>query len=117
MCQKTLTAHFNGRQTCKEGHKHEQRLNDAAEVVLVEWIQECGHRNIPLHPSAMAAHAKAISGIEIGECWVQRFRKRHPELRAWWATGMKQCCAQALNSGTTAYLYVTADELIAKYEI
>ena len=113
----TLTARFNGQKTREEGHKHEQRLNDAAEAVLVEWIQECGRRNIPLHPSAVAAHAKAISGIEIGECWVQRFRKRHPELRARWATGMEQCRAQALNPGTTADLYATADELIAKYEI
>ena len=89
----TLTERFNGRKTRQEAHKHEQKLDDAAQEALVEWIKECGRQNIPLHPSAVAAHAKAISGMEIGENWVVRFRKNHPELRAWWATGMEQCRA------------------------
>jgi len=42
----TLTACFNGWKTCEEGHKHEWRVNDAPEAVLVEWIQECGHQNM-----------------------------------------------------------------------
>lgn len=113
----TLTERFKGRGTPQGCHKHEQKLDDASQDTLVEWIKECGHRNIPLHPSAVAAHAKAISGVEIGMCWVQRFRKSHPELRAQWATGMEQCRAQALNPATTSDLYVKANELIEKYEI
>jgi len=96
----TLTACFNGQKTCKEGHKHKQSLNDAAEAALVEWIQECGHQNIPLHPSAMAAYAKAISGVEIGECWVQCFQKRHPELQAVRATLRSSTALRFLQGGS-----------------
>jgi len=92
-------------------------LNDAAQEALVEWIKECGYQNIPLHPSAVATHAKAISGIEIDKNWVLCFWKNHSELHAWWAAGMEQCHAQALNLATTADLYRTADKLMTKYEI
>ena len=113
----TLTERFKGQGTHQEGHKHEQKLDNASQDTLVEWIKECGHRNIPLHPSAVAAHAKAILGVEIGMCWVQHFGKNHPKLQAQWATGMEQCHAQALNPATTSDLFVTTNELIEKYEI
>lgn len=87
----TLTARFNGRQTRKQAHEQEKTLSLAAEQVLVEWIIQMGRRGIPLHASAVAAHASVISDQRIGEHWVQRFRANHPELKTKWTTGLEKC--------------------------
>ena len=79
-----VTARFNGWQTRKEAHAHQSHLTPAAEEALVDWIQEMGRRGIPLHPSTVALHANAISGTHIGEHWVARYRRRHPDLKAKW---------------------------------
>lgn len=113
----TLTARFHGRKTRQEAHEQERNLTYAAESALVEWIQEMGRRGIPLHASAVAEHASNISGERIGEHWVQRFRSRHPELKAKWTTGLEKCRAQSLNHAAVTDFYKTTQEAIKKYNI
>ncbi|KZP02324.1 hypothetical protein FIBSPDRAFT_658800, partial [Athelia psychrophila] len=74
----TLTSRFNGRKTRHESHKHQQSLSPGAEDALKAWAKELARRGVPLHPSAVAQQASAISGKPIGEHWVHRFRTRHP---------------------------------------
>lgn len=113
----TLTARFKGRKTKKEAHEKERKLTTAHEQVLVEWIKEKGRRNIPLSYTAVAKHASIISGTEISESWVQRFRARHPELKARWASGLEKCRAQALNEATTTHYFEELDRLTKEYNI
>src|SRR5258707_4162453 len=113
----TLTERFHGRQTKTEAHEKERKLSPACEKALVEWIKKMGHHNIPLHHTAVAAHAKAISGLEVGEAWVCRFCTRHPDLKAKWTTGQEKCRAGAFNKPTVTELYNTFEELKAQYNI
>ena len=112
-----LTAQFNGRKTKREAHKHERILSFGEENVLVEWIKEMGRRGVPLHASAVALHASAISGMQVSERWVARFCTRHPELKAKWTTGLEQCRAQSLNRAAVAGFYDHLQHLREKYDI
>ena len=80
---------------------------------MVDWIKEMGHRGIPLHPSTVAL----LSGAHIGEHWVARFCRRHPDLKAKWTTGLEKCCAQALNKPAVDDYFEMLEELIVKYKI
>lgn len=113
----TLTARFNGRKTRIEAHEHERKLTPGAEAALVAWIIEMGRRGIPLHPSAVAQHAFVISGVEVGEHWVRRFRDRHGELKAKWTTGLEKCRAQALNETAVNGFFDILGEMLEKYDI
>lgn len=113
----TLTERFNGRQTRARAHEHQQRLSPGAEAALVEWIIEMGRRGVPLHPTAVAQHAFAISGVEVGEHWVARFRTRHGELKAKWTTGLEKCRAQSLNEAAVKEFYNVLGELLEQYNI
>jgi hypothetical protein len=113
----TLAHHFNGRQTCKEAHVKERKLTPAHEDILVEWIKEKGRQNIPLHLSAVAQHAKVISGVEVGESWLQHFQTRRKDLKANWTTGLEKCCAQALNPEITADFHHLYNKLVTTYSI
>lgn len=108
----TLTERFHGSQTKTAAHEKEHKLSPACEEALVKWIKKMGRRNVPLHHSVVAAHAKAISGVEIGEAWVRRFRARHPDLKAKWTTGQEKCHAGALNKPTVTELYNTFEGII-----
>lgn len=113
----TLTARFNGRKTRTEAHLAQQALSAGAEAALVEWIKEMARRGIPLHASAVAQHATAISGTKVGENWVHRFRVRHPELKAKWTTGLEKCRAQALNPTAVSGFYDLLEDILETYDI
>ena len=112
-----LTNRFNGKQTKREAHQHEQVLDFVAESVLVDWIKEMGRRGVPLHPSTVALHASAISGKTIGEHWVSRFCARHPELKARWTSGLEKCRAGALNPAAVADFYEMLGDITKEYNI
>jgi hypothetical protein len=113
----TLTARFNGRKTRIKAHEDERKLSVGCEHALVEWVAEMGRRYMPLHASAVAAHASLISGEPVGESWVHRFRSRHPELKVRWATGLEKCRAQALNRAAVDGFRDTLEELLERYNI
>jgi helix-turn-helix, Psq domain len=113
----TLTARFNGRKTRVKAHEDERKLSVGCEEALVEWVAEMGRRYMPLHASAVAAHASLISGEVVGESWVHRFRSRHPELKVRWAMGLEKCRAQALNRATVEGFYGTLQDLLERYNI
>ena len=112
-----LTNCFNGKQTKRKAHQHEQVLDFAAEPVLVDWIKEMGRHGVPLHPSTVALHASAILGKTIGKHWVSRFCMRHPELKARWTSGLEKCHAGALNPATVADFYEMLGDITKEYNI
>lgn len=112
-----LGARFNGRKTRKEAHEHEKTLTFAQERALVDWVKEMGRRGIPLHASAVAHHASAISGTPVSERWVHRFRSRHPDLKAKWTTGLEKCRAQSLNPAAVSGFYDVLESLVEEYQI
>ena len=74
-------------------------------------------RGVPLHASTVAQHASSISRKKIGEHWVQRFRSRHPDLKAKWTTGLEKCRAQSLNQTAVNDFYQTLRNVIEDYDI
>lgn len=112
-----LTARFNGRKTKIDAHQHEKALTFAQESALVDWVKEMGRRGVPLHLSAVAQHASAISGTMIGERWASRFRARHPELKSKWTTGLEKCRAQSLNAAAVSGFYDILEDVITTYNI
>ncbi|KAJ3510357.1 hypothetical protein NLJ89_g4727 [Agrocybe chaxingu] len=76
-----------------------------------------GRRNVPLHPTAIVAHAQAISGVEVGEAWVRRFRARHPDLKARWTSGHKKVRAGALNKAAVREFYDEYETVCKEYNI
>jgi hypothetical protein len=85
-------------------------------TTLMEWVAEMGRRYMPLHASAVAAHASLIAGEVVGESWVHRFCSFHPELKVQWAMGLEKCHAQALNRAVEGF-YNTLQDLLEKYNI
>lgn len=113
----TLRSCWNGQTTRKKSHEHEQKLLPGHEDALVAWITEMGRRGIPMQNNAAGSYASTISGCEIGESWVRRFRARHPELKAKWTTGLEQCRARALNPTAVAAFFDILKEVLHKYNI
>lgn len=107
----TLTDRFNGKQTRREAHEHQQNLTSAQEDLLVEWAQSMGRRGIPLTPTSLAEYASHICGFDVGASWPQRFLDRHPELKLRWTQSLEQCRATAVNranvEGQLLYNYMS----------
>ena len=94
-----------------------RRLLPLHRRALVDWVKEMGRRGIPLHASAVAHHASAISGTPVSERWVHRFRSRHPDLKAKWTTGLEKCRAQSLNPAAISGFYDVLESLVEEYQI
>lgn len=53
-------------------------------------------RGIPLSHDAIVDHAADIAQKEIGESWIQNFKRRHPNLRVRWTSSLEECRAKSL---------------------
>lgn len=113
----TLSARLHGRPTRQEGHKHEQRLDDAQETLLVEWVKELGYRGVPLAPGTVTGYAEIITGNKLGSSWCRRFRARHPDLKAVWTTSLERCRAGALNETRVGLFYDIIQDLIERFSL
>jgi hypothetical protein len=117
LSKSTLTGRCHGGKTQAEAHEKEQKLTPGQEMALVEWIKEMGRRGVPLDGPAVMSYASMISGQEIGNGWIVRFRERHPELKAKWTRGLEKCRAQVLNATAVERYFAILVELIEKYNI
>jgi hypothetical protein len=113
----TLSDRFRGVKNRKDAHADERKLSPAHEKAVVDWAKEMGRRGLPLQIPTLAAYAKAISGQDISDSWVRRFRTRHPELRMRWTTGLEKCRAKGLNPTAVKEYFNVLTELINKYNI
>ena len=113
----TLMNRFNGRRSHRESRQTLQRLTPAQEERVVEFVKTMGHRKIPLTPTTITECASRIAGGPLGKSWLWNFRKRHPELKARWASGLEACRAQALNPTTVSEYLKLLGKIIEDYDI
>lgn len=113
----TLTDRYNGVRTRAEAHEHEQLLSTAQEAVVVDWIKVMAKRGIPMTPSMVRDHVASITGGPVGESWVKRFKKRHPDLKVKWTTSLEKCRAKCLNPTLVNEFYDLLEEIIKQYSI
>ncbi|PSS32144.1 hypothetical protein PHLCEN_2v2100 [Hermanssonia centrifuga] len=113
----TLTTRYNGTKSRKEAHRHEQKLAEEAEEVLVTWIKVMGHRGVPFTPAMVTEYASHIAGTPVGDSWIQRFKARHPDLKIRWTSSLEACRARALNPTLVKEYFNIIHELIVKYHI
>lgn len=112
-----LTAQWNGRGTRAESHAHQQKLSPSQELILKEWIKVMGRRGMPLAYKAIAEHASIVVQEDVSVNWAWSFRKRHPDLKARWTTGLEACRAQCLNRVLIAEYFDILEEILIKYDI
>lgn len=113
----TLHRRWNGGKSRQVAHKEQMKLRPGEEAALVSWIIEMGRRGIPMRNNAVALYAQKISGSEVGDIWVRRFRMRHPELKGKFTTGLEKCRAQALNPAAVKSFFSILEEVVEEYEI
>lgn len=113
----TLTDRLNGKPTRSEAHAHEQALTPVQEEVLVEWIKVMGRRGIPLTATTLREHASDIAGYEIGESWIERFKKRHPDLKVKWTQTLEKSRAASVNPRLVNEFYDLLGEVLEQYSI
>ena len=113
----TLTDRYNGVRTRAEAHEHEQLLSAAQEEVLVAWIKVMGKRGLPMTPHLVRDRVADLIGKPVGESWVDRFKKRHPDLKIKWTTSLEKCRAECLNPTLVNEFYDLLEEVICTYNI
>ena len=85
---RTLMTRLNGVPPRKEAIANCRKLSNTEEATLSKWILDMDKRGLPLHIShvrylaklLLSARQKQSSMPSIGELWVNRFIRRHPEL-------------------------------------
>lgn len=112
-----LTRRYNGKGSRAESHASQQKLSPSQEAVLTEWIKVLGRRGIPLTYQAIAEYAAKIVCEPVLVNWARSFKKRHPDLKARWSTGLESCCAQCLNRPLVNEYFDILEEVITEYNI
>ncbi|TFK46919.1 hypothetical protein OE88DRAFT_1811454 [Heliocybe sulcata] len=77
----TLSDRLNGKSTKAKAREPQQKLCSEAEAALVDWIKIMGRRGLPMSASTIIDCAADLCKMHIGQSWVKRFRRRHPELK------------------------------------
>jgi hypothetical protein len=66
---------------------------------------------------AIAEYASHIVGSDVPVAWAQRFRQRHPDLKARWTTGLESCRARCLNRALVSEYFDILESLLEEYNI
>jgi hypothetical protein len=98
---------YKGRKTRQEAQMKRQILTEQQESVLVEWIKTWGYHGAPMNNLTIRAKARALSGQNVGENWVYRFMRRHPDLKPVWAKKLDAARARGLNPAVVADFFKT----------
>jgi hypothetical protein len=113
----TISRRFHGKNTHSLAAESQQCLSYTQETQLVDWIKEMGRRGLPMTPALIIEYASEIHGKRLGEKWLRLFRKRNPDLKARWASGLEACRAQAVNRTVVSEFYDILQELVETYQI
>lgn len=76
-----------------------------------------GRRGIPLTRTTLQEYASEISQVHIGDSWVTRFLRRHPDITVRWTTSLEACRANSLNRTLVREYFDILNELITTYHI
>ncbi|KAJ7257132.1 hypothetical protein C8J57DRAFT_1074559, partial [Mycena rebaudengoi] len=80
-------------------------------------IKSLGKRGIPLSLTTIGAYAAEIYGAPLGVTWPTRFKKRRPDLKIKWTSGLEECRARALNRPIVHDYFNLLSESIEQYDI
>lgn len=84
----TLKTRIKGTAPRAESIANNRKLTNTEESTLKSWILDMEQRGLPPRISTVRSlaqlllRARLLDEASIGECWVNRFIKRHPELRS-----------------------------------
>lgn len=76
-----------------------------------------GRRGFPLTLALIGDYASEIHGTPVGYTWPKRFKKRHPDLKVKWATGLEECRAKSLNPTAVSEYFELLRDTIDRYDI
>ena len=76
-----------------------------------------GARGMPVSLPTIADYAFELAGEDVGINWAKRFKKRHPDLKVKWTTGLEECRARALNRPVVHEYFELLRETIERYDI
>lgn len=81
VAKSTLSDRAKGRHiSFEKASQARQTLTLEEEQTLLDWCRQRAQEFRPWLPQELRAHARAISGKEIGIKWNLKFERRHPEL-------------------------------------
>ena len=81
VAKSTLSDRAKGRHiSFEKASQARQTLTPEEEQTLLDWCRQRAQESRPWSPQELRAHARAISGKEIGIKWNLKFERRHPEL-------------------------------------
>lgn len=95
--RETLRSRFNGRQHKKKAFSKLQAMAPPSEDVFAEWVKFWGSRGAPLTKRTLLTKAEQITGRTLGINWVDRFLKRHSDIKTRMASTLEKCRAGHLN--------------------
>ena len=99
-----------------------QKLSDTEESTLLAWILDMDKRGLPLHLPIVRHLAQLLVSARlpsttIGENWVNRYVKRHPELKSKYTRKYDYHRAKCEDSGLIQSWFMRVQETIQKYGI
>jgi Tc5 transposase DNA-binding domain/helix-turn-helix, Psq domain len=101
----TLHDRWKGRRTRQEAQKSRQVISDEQERVLVEWIKHAAYCGMPMNGGTIRAKAIGIAGVDLGQNWIYRFMRRHPDLKSVYAKKIDAARARQLNPAVVNDFY------------
>ena len=122
---RTLMKRLNGVTSRNESLANGRKLSDIEENTLSRWILDMSQRGLPLQLSSvyyfaqllLSARLKSPQKATIGELWVNRFIKRHPELKSKYTRQYDYQRAKCEDSGLIKNWFSCVQETILKYGI
>lgn len=122
---RTLMKRLNGVTSRNESLANGRKLSDIEENTLSRWILDMSQRGLPLQLSSvhylaqllLSARLKSPQKATIGELWVNRFIKRHPELKSKYTRQYDYQRAKCEDPGLIKNWFSCVQETILKYGI
>ena len=109
----TLRDRIKGIQSRSMANEHNQSLSPAEERTLFKWISHLTRAGYPIAPSLAYDIAENIRGQRyqlsnrrksdpplrpLGKNWLDKFKKRHPEIQGVWARKIENARHKAVSS-------------------
>jgi hypothetical protein len=118
----TLQRRVHGKQSIEEFNKQKQKLTEAEEEVLVNFILGSADRGFPLVHQQIESFANAIlqkrngPGYQpVGQSWVYALIDRHHDkLQSHWSKPLDMQRAQSLNPAAVNHWFDLVEEVVVK---
>lgn len=116
-----LSRLIRGQPTMAEFNAEKQLFTRAEERTIVDFLVGMGKRGFPLthrmiyEKAVRLLEVKLGCNVELGEQWVYRFLRRHPQLGIYRATPLERSRANGMNPTAVKEYFDTVEELFATH--